>query len=168
MRGELLVPRNGGEGGEVSGFFLGGGGGRVGFLGVGVLEGWVDRSGGEMLCRGKGCARTNIFHAVLNRTHQPLEMLPQHRQASGVQHQPPTVPAGRRAGTARGGSRRARMAAAPRRGRMGVGGGLRGRESDLLVLPEDVDFGGGEAELRVRDGRGQRGVHWFLNPGEGA
>lgn len=40
---------------------------------------------------------------------------------------------------------------------MGVGGRLRERER--LVLAEEVDFGGGEAELRVGDGGGELWGH---------
>ena len=40
---------------------------------------------------------------------------------------------------------------------------MTGSERDLLVLPEDMDFGSGEAELGVGDGGGERGGggHWF-------
>lgn len=57
---------------------------------------------------------------------------------------------------------------------MGVGGRLRERER--LVLAEEVDFGGGEAELRVGDGGGELRGHvmrlggawgaWWMGFGE--
>lgn len=49
---------------------------------------------------------------------------------------------------------------------MGVGGRLRERER--LVLAEEVDFGGGEAELRVWDGGGELGGHVMRRLGRGA
>lgn len=111
--------------------------------------------------------RTNIFHAVLNSAHQPLEMLPQHGQAPWVQHQPSALPRGRSTSGARGCRRGARMTASARWDRVGVGRWWGGGEGNLLVLAQDVNFRCGEAELGVGDGGGQGGAHWFLDGASG-
>ena len=104
-----------------------------------------------------------MINPPLNRTHQPLEMTPQHSQAPRIQQQPiPSAASGRarRARRPARAGRRARMPP-PARGRRAVrivrvcataaaGGRLRG-EGDLLVLAQDVQLAGGETELRVRD-----------------
>ncbi len=81
-------------------------------------------------------------------------MTPQHSQTPRIQQQPPTSMARRarrtRCPTSTHGA--PRMSPPPRAGgALRVVGGSAGgpRERDLLVLAEDGEFGGGEAELRV-------------------
>jgi len=97
-------------------------------------------------------ANTHTVDFILNRAHQPLEVAAQYGQAAGVQHQPAAMVRARSAGGA--GARIGHARGAPSAGGGGAAGVVvRGgaREGDLLVLPQDVDFGLGEAELGVGD-----------------
>ena len=89
----------------------------------------------------KPASKTHRFHTALDHLHQPVEVVAERLQAARIQQQSAvTGGRARRAGRAAAPS----GAASPR-----AAGGL--GEGDLLMLPQDLDFVGGQTELGVRD-----------------
>ena len=109
--------------------------------------------------------KTYVIDPALDRPHQPLKVIAQHRQTPRVQQQPPTssLPRACRTRCARGGSRTAGVSAAARgSGAVGImrrGAGATGRQSDLLVLAKNVELRLGETELGIRYRRRKAGWH---------